>query len=189
MSLIRSVCVYAGSRNAIPEIFHQSARDLGEQLGKNSFNLIYGGAGDGLMGSISQSVQRSGGKVIEVLNNMVIHTHQAPEGTTVYKTNSIAEQQQKMFELSDAFIAIPGGIGTLDEWIGLLALRDLNVHQKPVFVLNTERIWEPLKQWLHNIMLHGFSHGDISKYVTFCDTPEEVLKELFQYYLNKSLLS
>ena len=154
---MKRIAVYCGSRDGAKPVFKRAARELGLQLTKHEFGLVYGGATVGLMGEIANSVMGSGGEVIgvmpEVLTTREITAHHI---TKVIETNSMHERKQKMIDLSDGFIAMPGGPGTMEEWFEVVTWAKIGLHKKPIGLLNTDGFYDGLVQFLHTMRESGF---------------------------------
>jgi uncharacterized protein (TIGR00730 family) len=145
MSAIRRICVYCGSNPGHDARFLVAARRLGEVLAANGIGLVYGGGSTGLMGAIARSVRDHGGEIIGVMPKFL----QAPErlfseADEIIITADMHERKRVMFERADAFVALPGGIGTLEELIEQLTWAQLGVHRKPVLIANIAGFWDPL---------------------------------------------
>lgn len=144
-TLIRSVCVYCGSGFGSNPIFKQTAWDLGRILAENDIRLVYGGGSHGLMGEVANSVLQHGGFVTgiipEFLKTREVMLHGAQE---MIVTPDMHERKRLMFEKADAFVALPGGIGTLEELVEQLTWAQLDQHDKPILMMNVADFWKPL---------------------------------------------
>ena len=144
-TLIRSVCVYCGSGFGANPIFKQTAWDLGRILAENGIRLVYGGGSHGLMGEVANSVLQHGGFVTgiipEFLKTREVMLHGAQE---MIVTPDMHERKRLMFEKADAFVALPGGIGTLEELVEQLTWAQLDQHDKPILMMNVADFWKPL---------------------------------------------
>ncbi|MFW6327256.1 MAG: TIGR00730 family Rossman fold protein [Bacteroidota bacterium] len=140
-----NICVYSSSSNAIADCYFQEAENLGRLIGEKGYNLVNGGANVGLMEAVTIAASKAGAQTIGILPERLIgrslasnHSHQ------VIITKDMQERKAKMRELSDAFIALPGGFGTLEEILEVLTLRQLSYHTKPVVFINTNNFYEYL---------------------------------------------
>ncbi len=170
-----NIAVYCGSSSGNDERYIESAKNLGSWVGKSGHTLVYGGANKGLMGAIADSVLENGGKVIGVLPDVPMILARKHTGLTEsINTSSMAERKAKMIELSDAFVALPGGIGTLDEITDVLSLSSLDVIKGPMVLFNTEGYYEPLRQVIRNIIDNGFGRREYFERVLFSDDINEI---------------
>ncbi|MEJ2433763.1 MAG: TIGR00730 family Rossman fold protein [Pseudolabrys sp.] len=144
-SKISRICVYCGSSPGTSPAYVQAAREFGEILARDGVGLVYGGGSVGMMGEVSQAVLRNGGEVHGIIPEfLVAQEHARPDVQDLIVTRDMHERKQKMFEMADAFVALPGGVGTLEELVEQLTWAQLGRHRKPVLVANIEGFWEPL---------------------------------------------
>ncbi len=170
-----NIAVYCGSSAGNNEKYIEAAKQLGKWIGESGNTLIYGGANKGLMGAVADSVLDNGGKVIGVLPDVPLIQARKHTGLTeCINTSSMAERKSKMIELADAFIALPGGIGTLDEITEVLSLSSLDVVSGPIILFNTEGYYEPLRTVIRNIVESGFGRSEYFDGVLFSDDIEEI---------------
>ncbi len=145
MSTLKAVCVYCGSGPGTNPKFVESARTLGRILAENNLRLVYGGGSIGLMGALANSVIDHGGQVTgiipEFLKDRELMFRRAQE---IVVTRDLHERKRLMFERADAFVALPGGVGTLEELVEQLTWAQLGRHKKPILLANIERFWDPL---------------------------------------------
>lgn len=162
MKKINSVCVYCGSRPGIRPDFKAAAIELGTALGQNGFSLIYGGGDDGLMGFVSQATRQAGGSVLGIIPEFLIKREASrsdPQGRDdVIITETMHERKMLLFDKADAFIALPGGIGTLEELSEMTTWAQLNRHRKPIIIANIADFWRPLITLLAHMESDGFIH-------------------------------
>lgn len=160
---IQSVCIYCGSRSGGEVIFQQTAIKLGEALAKAKITLIYGGGDNGLMGSTANAANINGGKVISIIPEFLINREASIESLSeqqnVFITKTMHQRKQLMFEKAEAFIALPGGMGTLEELTEMITWAQLGTHKKPIILANINNFWQPL--------LELFSHMENNNFV--CD--------------------
>ena len=139
-----TVCVYcASSTAAAPALLADAAR-LGELLAKAGVRLVYGGGGIGLMGACAKAADSAGGKVLGIIPDFLTHIEKPTPGVEIVVVSSMHERKLRMFEESDGFAVLPGGIGTLEEVIELLSWRRLGLHSKPIVFYNPDGFWTPL---------------------------------------------
>lgn len=154
---MKSICVFCGSNSGSNPSYTQAAQDLGKLLVQKNISLVYGGASIGLMGVIADIVLALGGKAYGVIPKSMLKKEVAHEGLTeLFVVESMHERKQKMYDLSDGFIALPGGLGTLDELFEILTWAQLGFHQKPCGILNTEAYFDNLLNFLDHIIEEKF---------------------------------
>jgi uncharacterized protein (TIGR00730 family) len=179
LSEIRKICVYCGSGPGTDPAFLQAARDFGEILAKNGIGLVYGGGGDGMMGTLARAVLAQGGAVTGVIPEFLVQREHAERGARdLIVTRDMHERKRKMFELADAFVALPGGVGTLEELVEQLTWVQLGRHRKPVLAVNIEGFWEPLCALLDHMRALQFIRGDLSFDLLVADKVADVLPML-----------
>ncbi len=139
-----SICVFCGSSaRAAPERLDEAAA-VGRMIAEQGARLVYGGGGVGLMGACSTAARDAGGAVLGVIPQFLTHVEAAPSGAEIMVVASMHERKRTMFEESDAFVVLPGAIGTLEEMIELVSWRRLGLHDKPILIFNPEGFWDPL---------------------------------------------
>lgn len=154
---MRSVCVYCGSSNGNDPAYLAAAHALGDALLNNNLTLVYGGASVGLMGAVADRVMAGGGRVVGVIPKGLLEKEVAHHGITeLHVTASMHERKTKMAELADAFIALPGGIGTLEELFEAWTWTQLDFQRKPVGVLNVLGYFDGLLRFLDHSVDAGF---------------------------------
>ena len=157
MPKLRTICVYCGSSSGAREIYRAVAQELGEELAKAGFRLVYGGACIGLMGVVADAVLSAGGEAIGIIPRYLADREVAHRGLTGLQiVETMHQRKHLMAELADAFIALPGGYGTLDELCEVLGWAQLGLHAKPVILLDTEDYWQLLFQMLDHAVDEGF---------------------------------
>ena len=157
MSTITNVCVYCGSAQGHSPRHAETARAVGAALAERQVGLVYGGGAAGLMGTVARAVKGGGGRVIGVIPDFLI----AKEGTSLAIDERIVvpdmhTRKRIMFERADAFVALPGGIGTLEELVEMLTWVQLGRHSKPVLIANVDGFWDPLLALLEHMTAEGF---------------------------------
>ena len=172
-----NIVVYCGSSSGIGNSYLESARILGKWIGESGNTLVYGGASKGLMGAVSDATLEAGGKVIGVLPNVPQIQARRHQWLTEYiDTSSMAERKAKMIELADAFIALPGGIGTLDELTDVLSLSSLDITTCPIVLYDTDGYYQPFKAVIRNIIENGFGREEYFSRMLFSHDIEEISK-------------
>ncbi len=176
---MKSLCVFCGSASgASPEI-HRQAKELGKVLAIKNITLVYGGAAIGVMGMLADSCLENGGKVIGVMPQGLEQREISHKKLTeLHIVKNMHERKQLMYELSDAFIALPGGFGTLDELFEILTWRQLGEHSKNIGILNIGGFFSPLLSYLENAHLLGFVKKDDMMLFNVSDKITELLAAL-----------
>lgn len=152
-----TVCVYLGSSHGSDPSFTAAARGLGEAIGRRGWRLIYGGGQVGLMGEVSTATMRAGSHVTGVITRHLLEREVADTGVDeLIVTTDMPERKKAMFERADAFVALPGGIGTLEELFEVLCWRHLGLHPKPVGLLNIAGYYDHLLAFLDHATASGF---------------------------------
>lgn len=158
MSRIHSVAVFCGSQRGNNPAFAKAAETLGRGLAEAGIRLVYGGGRIGLMGTIADAVLAGGGEVVGVIPEFLMRREVAHAGVTeLITTDSMHSRKQRMFLLSDAFVSMPGGLGTLDETVEIITWRQLGLHHKPVLLCNVASSAEPLLVAIDAAIAHGFA--------------------------------
>jgi len=141
---LQSVCVFCGSSDAADPAYLTAAADLGRALAAADLKLVYGGGGVGLMGATARGAHEAGGKVLGIIPDFLVGRERALDSVETVVVTSMHQRKMMMFEQSDAFVILPGGIGTLEEVIELLSWRRLDLHTMPVVFYNPDNFWGPL---------------------------------------------
>jgi uncharacterized protein (TIGR00730 family) len=154
-----SLCVYCASGIGIDSRHAEAARELGRAMASNRIRLIYGGARIGLMGALADAVLSGGGNVVGIIPRHLDRVEVGHRGASeLIVVDSMHQRKQKMFEMSDAFAVLPGGFGTLDETFEIITWRKLQLHDKPVLLVDTAGFWRPLLGLIDHIIGQGFAH-------------------------------
>jgi uncharacterized protein (TIGR00730 family) len=178
MAEIRSVCVYCGSAAGIDPDFVAAARATGAAIARAGLRLVYGGGGIGLMGAVAHAAMDAGGRVTGIIPEFLVVREHAREGARdVIVTNDMHERKRLMFENADAFVALPGGIGTLEELVEQLTWLQLGRHRKPVLLLNVKGFWDPFLALIRHQTSLGFIPPN-SFAVLVADRPEQIMPAL-----------
>ena len=177
-----NICVYCGSSSGNNPAFTAAARALGAAIAGHGYGLVYGGASIGLMGTVADSVMASGGDAIGVMPQSLADKEIAHQQlSTLYITSSMHERKTKMADLSDAFVALPGGLGTLEELFEIWTWGQLAFHQKPIGLLNVEGYFSGLITFLDNSQQAGFIKPEHLQMLTVADKPEHLLEKMASY--------
>lgn len=157
MSSIKSVCVYCGSSDFVADSYKDAARRTGEALAANGYDIVYGGGRVGLMGIVADAGLKGGAKVVGIIPDHIKRYEVDHTGLTeLIVVESMHIRKQMMVERSDAFLILPGGIGTLDEMFEIITWRQLRLHGKPVVIINTDGFWNPLVALMEHMTETGF---------------------------------
>jgi uncharacterized protein (TIGR00730 family) len=179
MSKIGKICVYCGSGPGTDPAFVEAARALGKILADNRIGLIYGGGSTGMMGEIAKSVLRHGGEVTGIIPEFLTTREHALRGThNLIVTKDMHERKRKMFEMADAFVAMPGGVGTLEELVEQLTWVQLGRHRKPVLAANINSFWQPLCALLDHMKKLEFIRSGLDFEMLVADKIEDILPML-----------
>lgn len=176
---LRNICVFCGSSKGNKEEFLSTATALGETLANQGLHLVYGGGSLGLMGAVATAAHRGGSKVLGITPEVFTskETDRRVIGEQI-KVSSIPERIQLMQENSDAFVALPGGLGTLEEIFQMASWAQLNIHQKPIGLLNVKGFYDPLLSFLDSVKDLGFMSPLSRRILLAAATPEELLDQL-----------
>jgi uncharacterized protein (TIGR00730 family) len=179
MTLLRSVCVYCGSGPGTDPAYVAAAREFGRLLAESGVGLVYGGGAIGLMGELAASVLQHGGRVVGIIPEfLVVRERLLRDSQEVVVTRDMHERKRIMFERADAFVALPGGIGTLEELVEQLTWAQLGRHVKPILIANVAGFWDPLCALLDHMRRSGFIHSDAKMRYLVCERVEEILPML-----------
>jgi uncharacterized protein (TIGR00730 family) len=158
MPRIRSIAVFCGSQQGNDPAFAEAAQALGRGLAETGIRLVYGGGRIGLMGVLADAALGAGGEVVGVIPEFLMRREVAHRGVTqMLNADSMHGRKQRMFELSDAFVSLPGGLGTLDETIEIITWRQLGLHHKPVLVCDVAGSARPLLAAIEAAIARGFA--------------------------------
>ncbi len=175
----RSVCVFCGSRMGKSPAFETAAADFGRELAGHGWRLVYGAGDVGLMGTVARAAQTAGGDTFGAMPEFLLKWEIGKTDLTHYVvTETMHERKKVMFMNSDAIVVLPGGAGSLDEFFEVLTWRQMGMHDKPLFLLNTEGYWAPLVGLLDHVIDHGFAGETLTGLVTVCDTVQDLCASL-----------
>lgn len=181
MSTINSVCVYCGSSPGRVESYLEQATILGSELARNGLELVYGGGGAGLMGAVARSALEAGGMVTGIIPQFLIQKERMLDGVNeLIVTQNMHERKMSMFERSDAFVALPGGIGTLEELVEISTWSQLGQHTKPIVVVNTGGFWDPLLKLMDHMRTEAFLRPGLDVVLGVVPDAESVVPYLLE---------
>jgi uncharacterized protein (TIGR00730 family) len=176
---IHSVAVFCGAASGTLPIFHDSADALGRGLATASMRLIYGGGRVGLMGAVANGALAGGGQVIGVIPEFLTQWEVAHEGLSeLIVTDSMHSRKRRMFDLSDAFVTLPGGLGTLDETVEIITWRQLKLHDKPILICDIDGSAAPLVAAVEHFIGTGFARSDVRRLFEVMDGVAATLARL-----------
>ena len=174
-----TVCMYGAASNNIDVNYFRQAEAFGRGIGKRGYNLIYGGGGSGLMGAAARGVRAEGGKVISVVPNFMYEVEDIfGDCTQMIRTETMAERKSIMEDNGDAFVIVPGGVGTFDEFFEILALVGLRQLTAPIILFNIDGYYDTLIALLEHSRQKGFIAYDTWKYITVASTVQDVMTVL-----------
>src|SRR5471032_3070677 len=158
MAQVKRLCVYCGASGAVDEAYRGAAVALGELLAGAGIELVYGGGRIGLMGRLADAVLRGGGRVTGIIP---AHLHDREVGhhglSELIVVGSMHERKQLMFEMSDAFAVLPGGLGTIEEAFEIITWKQLRLHDKPIVIVDVADYWRPLQALIDHVIASGFA--------------------------------
>src|SRR3954453_1597776 len=179
MSTIKTVCVYCGSGPGTNPRFTEGAKAFGKALAENNIRLVYGGGSLGLMGSVATSVLDHGGTVTGIIPDFLrMRENALTRVQEMIVTPDMHERKRLMFERSDAFVALPGGVGTLEELVEQLTWKQLGRHAKPVLLANIDNFWEPLLELFAHMRATAFIRPTLALDILKAERVEDILPRL-----------
>ena len=179
---IRRVCVYCASNDGAQPVYLEAARDFGRTLAERRISLVYGGGRVGLMGALADGAMAAGGEVIGVMPHALVQREAAHHGITkLHIVDSMHTRKAAMADLADAFVAMPGGIGTLEEFFETWTWAQLGVHTKPIGLLNVADFWRPLVALLDHLETEGFLRGAPRQSLLVHDDGKTMLEALASF--------
>lgn len=158
---IHNICVFCGSNSGLDPQFSEKTTELGHYLADNDYQLVYGGGDHGLMGKVAAATLDHQGRVIGIIPHFLVERGLAMDGlTTFIETKTMTERKEKMLHLADAFIVLPGGFGTFEEFMQMLSWSQMDIHQKPIALYNIDGFFNPLVEMLSNTTKMGFAPAE-----------------------------
>ena len=165
MTPARSICVFCGSRAGARPAYVEEARALGRMIAAEGWRLVYGAGDVGLMGEVARAAQGAGARALGVIPVHLIAREKGKRDlTTLVVTEDMHERKKVMFMNSDAIVVLPGGAGTLDEYFEVLTWKQIGLHNKPIFLLNTEGYWNPLAALIEHVIAERFAEAETRGY-------------------------
>lgn len=162
MNTIRSICVYCGSSPGRDDVYIKAGHLLGRSIAKAGLRLVYGGGTKGIMGAVADGALRAGGKVTGIIPRFLMNKEATESALTrldeLQVTDNMHQRKHAMFEKSDAFVALPGGIGTIEEIVEIMTWAQLGHHRKPIVFANVNSFWDPMLSLIDHMRAEGFVH-------------------------------
>ena len=173
------ICLFGASSSRLDPVYYHEAAAMGRLLAEAGHSVVFGGGAEGLMGACARGAKAAGGRIIGIAPRMFNEPGiLLPECDELILTDSMAARKEKMFSESEAFLALPGGIGTMDEFFEAITLRQLGLLRGPIVLLNTEGFYTPLVRYLESMAEQGFMSRNCLGLVRLCGTPEAALEAL-----------
>lgn len=174
-----TICLYGAASNRIEDRYINAVYDLGTKMAQRGHRMVYGAGATGLMGAAARGMTDAGGYIIGVTPHF-LHTMEPvyDKCSEIIDTKTMAQRKEIMEAHADAFIIVPGGVGTLDEFFQVLTLKDLHQHTKPIILLNVDGYYNEIEAALQAGYAKGFIREDVMKMYMLCDTTEEALEEI-----------
>ena len=181
MTKLSALCVFCGSRLGEDPDHARQSETLGRMLGERSVDLVFGGGGIGLMGTVAHATINAGGKVTGIIPAFLrAYEVGGVEGATEIVVDGMHERKAKMFDLSDAFVALPGGIDTLEEVLEIITWKQLQQHNKPIIFVNINGYWDPYLALVDRVVDGGFGHHKVKDLFQVVDNVDKVFDAIAQ---------
>jgi len=174
---INSMAVFCGSKNGNNPVYTEHAKELGKLLAKKNITLIYGGGSTGIMGAVADAMMENGGKVIGIITKKLVdweHQHQGITDLSIVDDMHI--RKQKMYELCDAAVILPGGVGTLDEFFEMVTWNQLSIHDKNIYIINSDNFFDFLLRHIQQMEKQGFLYETVLERITVLNEPSQLLQ-------------
>lgn len=180
---IKNICVFASSSNYLDTNFYKDAEFLGNLIGSNNFNIVYGGSRLGLMYTCANAVKKQGGKIIGIMPERLANMGCSnPDDCDEFiLTSGMRERKAKLDELSDAVVALAGGFGTLEELSEIIVQKQLGYNNKPIVILNTNNFYDKLNEFFEVIITEHFANENSRKLYYIANSPEEAISYIKNY--------
>lgn len=173
---INSLAVFCGAKKGNNAIYCQHAAETGILLAQNNVTLIYGGGNIGIMGVLADAMIANDGRVIGIIPTILLEWEQQHKGITeLLVVEDMHVRKKKMYELCDAALVLPGGFGTLDEFFEMLTWNQLSIHDKQLFIMNSDGFFDHLIKHIYQLEKNGFLYEPVDKRMKFLKNPEELL--------------
>ena len=187
---MKNICVFASSSNHLKDIFYRDASHLGELLGKNNMNIVYGGSRLGMMFACASQVKQNGGKIIGIMPQRLYDMGygNSDDCDEFLITSGMRERKAKMDEISDGVIALAGGFGTLEEISEMIVQKQLGYNNKPIVFLNTDGFYDGLVSFFDVIIKHGFAKNGCERLYYVANTPKDAIGYIKSYNLQEVMM-
>ena len=179
---IKTVAVYCGHQFGLNPAFVRDAGLMGELIAKSGLNMVFGGGDVGLMGTVANAALDNGAHVIGISTEHVIARQEPAHAEIDVKiVRGVNERKQKMYEMSDGFIILPGGIGTLNEFTDIMTMQQIGESRKPIFFMNTANFWGAFSQLFLSMQANGFIENVDDYHIHVANTPDELFQQILNY--------
>ena len=176
---LQRICVYCASNDGVRPEYVAAARQVGTLLALRGSALVYGGGGTGLMGALADAALAAGGEVVGVMPHGLVEREAAHKGlTALHVVDSMHERKAMLAELADAFVVLPGGVGTLEEFFETWTWAQLGVHRKPVGLLDVAQYWQSLVKMMEHVEAEGFLRGTPQAWLVLESDPAQLMDRL-----------
>jgi len=176
---INSLAVFCGSKNGNNPVYINHAKELGKLLAKKNITLIYGGGSTGIMGAVADAMMENHGKVIGIITKKLVDwEHQHKGITDLSIVDDMHIRKQRMYDLCDAAVILPGGVGTLDEFFEMVTWNQLSIHDKKIYIINSDNFFDFLLKHIQQMEKQGFLYESVLERITILDEPEQLLQYL-----------
>ena len=174
-----SICVFCGSRLGAKPEYKAAAIEMGQAIGENGWRLVYGAGDVGLMGTVARAAQEAGAQTFGVIPEHLEKAEVGKRDLTEYVvTKDMHARKTRMYEEGDVIVVLPGGAGSLDELFEVLTWRQLGLHEKPIYVVNTEGYWDKLLDLIDHVIDQGFASNSLKTLIKPVSTPAEIIEDL-----------
>ena len=174
-----SICVFCGARMGVSPAYENAAKELGRLIGDNDWRLVYGAGDLGLMGTVARAAQAAGAETFGVIPEHLENAEVGKTDLTEYVvTKTMHARKTRMYEEGDVVVVLPGGAGSLDEFFEVLTWRQLGLHDKPIYLINTDGYWDPLVALIDHVISQGFASESLRAQITLLATPAEVAENI-----------
>jgi uncharacterized protein (TIGR00730 family) len=174
-SKFKSAAVFCGSKPGLNPVYARHAATLGNLLAKHEVTLVYGGGNSGLMGVVANEVLDNAGQAIGVMPDLLIQReYRLDRLTQLHVVEDMHARKKLMYSLCEAVIILPGGLGTFDEMIEVMAWNSLSIHNKKIYIINSEGFFDLFIQQMHILQANGFLYSDVANAFEIVDAPEQI---------------
>ncbi len=174
-----SICVFCGARPGIDPTYEEASREIGQAIALEGWRLVYGAGDLGIMGTLADAAHEAGGETFGVIpNHLASRESIKPNLGELAVTETMHERKMLMFRNSHAVIILPGGAGSLEEFFEVLTWRQLGLHSKPIYVMNTAGYWNKMIQLLEHVIAEGFADPSLRTYVSVSDSVPDLVADL-----------